>query len=160
MKAVLSLGTNMGYRENNINAALDSLALVPDLKVLRVSSIYETEPWGITHQRNFYNNVVEVETELSPNALLGVCLGIEAAMGRVRELKNGPRIIDIDVLVYENAVSDTKELQLPHPRIGERAFVLVPLKELYDDLNVLGISYKNFYENLSNTDIANKVEKS
>lgn len=160
MKAVLGIGTNMGNRAENINSAVESLSLVPGVSVLRVSDLYETTPWGITQQRNFYNNVVEIETELSPNALLGACLGIEAAMGRVRELKNGPRIIDIDVLVYEDAVSDTKELQLPHPRIGERNFVLVPLKELYDDLNVLGISYKKFYENSSNTDMANKVKKS
>lgn len=160
MKAVLSMGSNMGYRGENLEKAMQSLSLVPGVKILRKSSVYKTSPWGLTQQRDFLNNVVEVETELSPNALLGACLGIEAAMGRVRELQNGPRIIDIDVLVYEDAVSDTKELQLPHPRIGERAFVLVPLMELYEDLNVLGISYKNAYENLSNLDIANKLEES
>lgn len=160
MKAVLGIGTNMGDRADNINSAVESLSLVPGITVLRTSDIYETEPWGFTDQPNFYNNVVEIETELTPNALLGVCLGIEAAMGRVRVFKNGPRIIDIDLLVYEGAKSDTEELRLPHPRISERAFVLVPLKDLYDDLNVLGISYKKFYENMSNTDIANKVEKS
>lgn len=159
MKAVLSIGTNIGYRGKNIKEAMRSLELVPGVKILRESSVYDTAPWGLTEQRNFFNNVVEVETELSPNALLGACLGIEAAMGRVREIENGPRIIDIDLLVYEDAVSDTKELQLPHPRIGERAFVLVPLMDLYEDLNVLGISYKNAYENLLNIDIANKVEK-
>ena len=160
MKAVLGIGTNMGDRADNINSAVESLSLVPGITVLRISDIYETEPWGFTDQPDFYNNVVEIETELTPNALLGVCLGIEAAMGRVRVFKNGPRIIDIDLLVYEGAKSDTEELRLPHPRISERAFVLVPLKDLYDDLNVLGISYKKFYENMSNTDIANKVEKS
>lgn len=160
MKAVLSMGSNMGFRGDNIKTAMESLSLVPGVKILRESSVYETSPWGLTQQREFLNNVVEVETELSPNALLGACLGIEAAMGRVREMKNGPRIIDIDILVYENAVSDTKELQLPHPRIGERMFVLVPLMDLYEDLNVLGVSYKNSYENLLKIDIANKVEKS
>lgn len=160
MKAVLGLGSNIGFRGENIKTAIKSLALVPGVKILRESSVYKTSPWGLTQQRDFYNNVVEVETELSPNALLGACLGIEAAMGRVRVLENGPRIIDIDVLVYENAVSDTKELQLPHPRIGERMFVLVPLIDLYEDLNVLGVSYKNAYENLLKIDIADKVEKS
>lgn len=159
MKAVLSIGSNIGYRGKNIKTAMKSLALVPGVKILRESAVYETSPWGLALQRNFLNNVVEVETELTPNALLGACLGIEAAMGRVREIKNGPRLIDIDLLVYENATSDTEELQLPHPRIGERAFVLVPLMDLYEDLNVLGISYKNAYENLLNIDIANKVEK-
>ena len=160
MKAVLGIGTNIGDRYKNIEDAYGSLSLVPGITILRKSSVYETEPWGYTDQPNFYNSVVEIETTLSPNALLGVCLGIEGAMGRVRQFKNGPRIIDIDVLVYEGAVSDTPELQLPHPRIGERAFVLVPLKELYDDMNVLGVLYKKFYDDMSNTDIANKVEKS
>lgn len=160
MKAVLGLGTNIGDRYKNIEEALECLSLVPGIKVLRTSSVYETEPWGYKEQRSFYNSVAEIETTLTPDALLGVCLGIEAGMGRVREFKNGPRIIDIDVLVCEGVSSDTEELMLPHPRIGERAFVLIPLKELYDDMNVLGILYKNSYENMSNTDIANKVEKS
>ena len=160
MKAVLGLGTNIGDRYKNIEEALECLSLVPGIKVLRTSSVYETEPWGYKEQRSFYNSVAEIETTLTADALLGVCLGIEAGMGRVREFKNGPRIIDIDVLVCEGVSSDTKELMLPHPRIGERAFVLIPLKELYDDMNVLGILYKNSYENMSNTDIANKVEKS
>ena len=160
MKAVLGLGTNIGDRYKNIEDAMECLTLVPGIKVLRTSSVYETAPWGYTEQRSFYNSVVEIETTLTPNALLGVCLGVEAGMGRVREFKNGPRIIDIDVLVCEGVVSDTDELKLPHPRIGERAFVLVPLKELYDDMCVLGILYKNSYDDMSNTDIANKVEKS
>ena len=159
MRAVLGIGTNIGNRAENIRNATESLSLVPGVTVLRESPVYETEPWGYTEQRSFYNNVIEIDTTLSPEALLGVCLGIEAGMGRVREFKNGPRIIDIDLLVCEGAVSDTAEFQLPHPRIGERAFVLVPLKDLYEDMNVLGISYKNAYENLLNVDIANKVEK-
>ncbi len=160
MKAVLGLGTNIGDRYKNIEDALECLTLVPGIELLRTSSVYETAPWGYTEQRSFYNSVVEIETTLTPNALLGVCLGIEAGMGRIREFKNGPRIIDIDVLVCEGVISDTDELKLPHPRIGERAFVLVPLKELYDDMDVLGILYKKSYVGMSNTDIANKVEKS
>ncbi len=160
MKAVLGLGTNMGYRSDNIKLAVESLALVPGIKLLRQSSVYETTPWGITEQRDFYNSVVEIETELSPCALLGACLGIEAAMGRVRTMKNGPRIIDIDVLVYEGVTYNTPELELPHPRIGERDFVLIPLKDLYEDMNVLGISYKNSYEELVKDSTAHKVEKS
>ena len=160
MKAVLGIGTNIGDRYNNIESAIESLALIPAITVLRSSSVYETAPWGYLEQSSFYNCVVEIDTSLTPNALLGVCLGIEAAMGRVREFKNGPRIIDIDVLVYEGASSDTEELRLPHPLIGERDFVLVPLKELYDDMDVLGISYKKFYQNIVKGSTAHKVEKS
>ena len=160
MKAVLGIGTNIGDRLKNIEEAYESLSLVPGIELLRKSSVYETEPWGYVDQPNFYNTVVEIETELSPNALLGVCLGIEAAMGRVREFKNGPRVIDVDLLVYEGRTSDTRELQLPHPRIGERAFVLVPLSELFTDLNVFGNLYKKSYDALLNIDTANKVEKS
>jgi 2-amino-4-hydroxy-6-hydroxymethyldihydropteridine diphosphokinase len=160
MKAVLGIGTNIGDRRLNIENAIESLRLVPGVEVLRNSSLYETAPWGYTEQPDFYNIVTEIETTLSPSALLGVCLGIEAAMGRVREQKNGPRVIDIDVLVYEGAESNTRELILPHPRIGERDFVLVPLKELYDDMNVLGVLYKKFYENIVKCNTAHKVEKS
>ncbi len=160
MKAVLGIGTNMGNRQENIDNSLEALTLVPNINVLRSSSVYETEPWGFKEQQSFYNIVCEVETSLSPEALLGVCLGIEAGMGRVRQFKNGPRVIDIDVLVYEGEYRNTNELTLPHPRIQERAFVLVPLKDLYPDMDVLGISYKNFWENFEFCDECNKVEKS
>ncbi len=160
MKAVLGIGTNMGNRQENIDNSLEALSLVPNIDVLRVSPVYETEPWGFKEQQNFYNIVCEIETALSPEALLGVCLGIEAAMGRVRRFKNGPRVIDLDVLVYEGESRNTDELILPHPRIGERAFVLAPLRDLYPNLEVLGISYKNFYEKAEFCDECNKVEKS
>ncbi len=160
MKAVLGIGTNMGNRKENIDNSLEALALVPDVEILRVSPVYETEPWGFKEQQSFYNIVCEVETSLSPEALLGVCLGIEAGMGRIRQFKNGPRVIDLDVLVCEGETRNTNELILPHPRIQERAFVLVPLKDLYPDMNILGISYKNFCENFDFCDECNKVEKS
>ncbi len=160
MKAVLGIGTNIGDRQENIDNSLDAFSLVPGVEVLRVSDVYETEPWGFKEQQNFYNIVCEIETSLSPEALLGVCLGIEAGMGRVRQFENGPRVIDLDVLVYEEEKRNTKELILPHPRIEERAFVLVPLKDLYPDMDVLGISYKNFWENFEFCDECNKVEKS
>ncbi len=160
MKAVLGIGTNMGNKAENIKNALECLSLVPNIQVTRSSSIYETAPWGYLNQPDFYNIVCEIDTLLSPNALLGVCLGIEAAMGRIRTIKNGPRVVDIDVLLYEGAVSNTKELQLPHPRIEERDFVLVPMHELYPDMYVLGKSYKNSFEKMLNCNSAHKVEKS
>ena len=132
-KAVIGIGTNVGERHQNIKNALSSLNLLPRTKVTKTSSIYETEPWGFSEQPSFYNICVEVETSLSPHALLGALLGIEAALGRVRNFKNGPRIIDLDLLLYEDERIATGELTVPHPRIKERAFVLFPLEELYPD---------------------------
>ena len=159
MKAVIGIGTNVGDRAENIRNAVEALNLLPDVKVLRCASIYETDPWGYTEQQSFYNTVVEVETTKSPEMLLGACLGIEAGMGRVREFKNGPRVIDLDLLVFENYKNDSLHITVPHPLIGERDFVLVPLKELYGDMKVLGCSYINQYENIAKKSTAKKVKK-
>lgn len=160
MKAVIGVGTNIGDRYTNIYNAVAALDLVPGISVIRQSAVYETAPWGYTEQNSFYNNVIEVETEKSPQALLGVCLGIEAGMGRLREFKYGPRVIDLDLLFYEGAVSDTQELKLPHPLIGERDFVLVPLSELFPGMNIYGFDYRNNYEKVCKNSSAKKVEKS
>ena len=159
MKAVVGIGTNIGDRAENIRNAVEALSLLPDVKVLRCASIYETEPWGFTEQQSFYNTVVEVETDKSPEMLLGACLGIEAGMGRVREFKYGPRVIDLDLLVFENYENNSPHITVPHPLIGERDFVLVPLKELYNGMNVLGFSYIGQYENIAEKSTAKKVEK-
>ena len=160
MRAVIGIGTNMGDRYENIKNAVQALGLVPGVRVIRESSVYETEPWGYTDQPGFYNNVIEVESEKSPEALLGICLGIEAGMGRVRQFTYGPRIIDLDLLFYEDCTSDTAELVLPHPLIGERDFVLVPLKELFDTMNIYGFDYMKQYEKVCEKTSAKKVEKS
>ena len=159
MKAVIGIGTNVGDRAENIRNAVEALNLLPDVKVLRCASIYETDPWGYTEQQSFYNTVVEVETVKSPEMLLGACLGIEAGMGRVREFKNGPRVIDLDLLVFEKYKNDSQHITVPHPLIGVRDFVLVPLKELYGDMKVLGCSYINQYENIAEKSTAKKVGK-
>lgn len=159
MKAIIGIGTNIGDRYTNIKNAVSALELVPGVSVIRESSVYETEPWGYTDQNGFYNNVIEVETEKSPQALLGICLGIEAGMGRIREFKYGPRVIDLDLLFYEDSVFDTEELKLPHPLIGERDFVLVPLAELFSDMNIYGFKYKENYEKVCKNSTAKKVEK-
>ncbi len=159
MKAVIGIGTNIGDRLENITTAVDSLGLLPDVKLLRCASVYETEPWGYTEQQSFYNTVVEVETSKSPEMLLGACLGIEAAMGRVRAFRNGPRIIDLDLLVFENYENHSPDISVPHPFIGERDFVLVPLQELYEDMNVLGYVYINQYKNIAEKTSAKKLKK-
>lgn len=128
--AYIGIGTNMGDRLLNITKAIESLKLLPDTTVEAVSNIYETEPWGLKEQDDFLNGVIKINTKLSPHALLGGLLGIEAAMGRVRLIKNGPRIMDLDLLIYDDVKLDTAELKLPHPFILEREFVLKPLCEL------------------------------
>ena len=131
--AVIGIGTNTGSREENLRAAVAAAALLPSTGVIRVSSVYETEPVGFTDQPDFLNIGILLDTGLSPRALLGACLGIEAGLGRVRTIKNGPRIIDIDLLLYENEVKNTQSLVLPHPRMMERDFVLKPLLDLNFD---------------------------
>ncbi len=130
-QVVIGLGSNMGDRLKNLNTAVRALALLPSTNVIKASAVYKTAPVGMTEQEDFYNAAVLIETNLSPHSVLGACLGIEASMGRVRRQKNGPRIIDLDVLLYESFTSDSFELTLPHPRIKERAFVMVPLLDLY-----------------------------
>lgn len=154
MKAIIGIGTNIGNRKENIKNSLSSLSLVPDTKVIKISNIYETEPWGYLCQGKFLNCAAMVETSLSPQALLGVCLGIEASMGRLRKIKNGPRIIDLDLLLYENAVSDTKELKLPHPGVFNRSFVLAPVNDLVLNKTVFGYNFENDYNNCNFSDIS------
>lgn len=144
-KAYIGIGTNIGDRLHNIKAATDALAHLPGTQVLKVSDVYETEPWGYTDQDNFYNICAEIETELSPNALLGACLGIEAAFGRERPFKNAPRILDVDLLLYEGVAMNAPELILPHPRMHERAFVLVPLKDVLETLVLDNADFNDSY---------------
>ena len=129
-KAYLGIGTNIGNREENLENALMSLKLLPMTKVTAVSKVYETEPVGYADQNDFLNIAVEIETELTAQNLLGACLGIEAGLGRIREIKNGPRIIDVDLLLYDNEEYNTPTLVLPHPRMFERDFVLQPLLDI------------------------------
>lgn len=131
--AYLGLGSNVGNREQHIGQALSKLA-APDLRIARVSSVYETEPVGFTAQRSFLNLVAEIETELFPMQLLARIAKIEQALGRVRTVPNGPRTIDVDILLYARAVILSARLEVPHPRMAERRFVLVPLAELAPEL--------------------------
>jgi 2-amino-4-hydroxy-6-hydroxymethyldihydropteridine diphosphokinase len=129
----LSLGSNLGDRNANLRAAVERLG-APDLRVLRVSPIYETEPVDNTDQGWFLNLVVEAETTLFPLQLLARTQKIERALGRVRTVPKGPRTIDIDILLYGTAVMHTGKLEIPHPRLAERRFVLAPLHDLAPEL--------------------------
>lgn len=134
MKPVyLGLGSNVGDSETLLRSALDRLN-GPDLKLLRVSSLYETEPVGLREQRWFLNLVAEFETDLFPKQLLHRIEKIERDLGRKRTVRNGPRTIDIDILLYGNSVVSTEELEIPHPRYRDRRFTLAPLTELNPEL--------------------------
>jgi 2-amino-4-hydroxy-6-hydroxymethyldihydropteridine diphosphokinase len=128
----LALGTNLEKRSSNLVTACNELKKFVTIK--RISHIYETPPWGITDQPKFLNQVLEVTTDLSPQELLTAAKEIEARMGRVPGEKYGPRLIDIDILIYGCHEVSSPNLTIPHPRMAERAFVLVPLNELVPDL--------------------------
>lgn len=131
--AFVALGSNMGNGEENIKSAASALGLVPGITMERLSPVYETTPWGYEAQHNFSNACIKLAVDISPEALLGVCLGIEAGMGRAREFRNGPRIIDLDLILYEGEERNTDELKLPHPGMKDRDFVLVPLYDIADE---------------------------
>ena len=138
--AYLGLGGNLGPVAATIAEALRLLGETPGIRVVRRSGLYRTPPWGDTDQPAFVNGAALVETDLPPAALLERCLEVETALGRVRAQRWGPRTIDIDVLAYNDIVRDDTRLTLPHPRITERAFVLVPLAEIAPDLVIAGNS--------------------
>ncbi len=137
----LGLGANVGHRRANIALALELLH-ARGADVRGVSSVYETTPVGFARQPWFLNLACAVETSLAPLDLLRVAKGIEAALGRAPSPPNGPRVIDIDILLYDDLVVDSREVTVPHPRMSERAFVLAPLADLAPDLRhpLLGVT--------------------
>lgn len=128
-RAFLGLGSNLGDRREQLRAAVGSLP-----GVIAVSDVYETDPVGGPEQGRFLNIVVEIDTDLDPRALLGLCHRIESAAGRVRDVRWGPRTLDVDILWVDGVTVDDADLQIPHPRMWERRFVLEPLAELAPDL--------------------------
>jgi len=130
MKAYIGLGSNLGDREAMIRIAIDDLARLPGTRVLRASSLYDTEPVGDEEQPRFLNAVAEIDTELTARQLLWNLLLIEKRLGRVRSHRYGPRTIDLDLLTYGHLVIDEPDLQVPHPEMAKRSFVLVPLLEI------------------------------
>ena len=134
----LALGSNLGDRLANLRTAI--AALPPSVVVRQSSPVYETPPWGLTDQPAFLNMVVKAETRLEPAALLATLKRIEQELGRAPTIRWGPRVIDMDILFYDDLVLETPEATIPHPRLHERAFVLVPLADIAPDLRhpVLG----------------------
>ena len=131
----LCLGGNLGDRMAALTEALQLLDATPGMVRVACSSVYETEPWAVADQPNFLNLVVAYETTLSPADLLAACKFVEATVGRTPSFRWGPRLIDVDILLYGDQVVGSAEpdLQIPHPRMSQRAFVLVPLAEMIPD---------------------------
>jgi 2-amino-4-hydroxy-6-hydroxymethyldihydropteridine diphosphokinase len=128
----LALGTNLGRRLDNLRAALQGLA--PTVQLLSASPVYETPPWGYLDQPAFLNQVIHASTALLPLDLLGFLKRMEERLGRRPSVHYGPRLIDLDILLYDDLQIETPALTIPHPRLAERAFVLVPLADLAPDL--------------------------
>lgn len=139
----LSLGGNLGDPAKAMAQALQALDAHPDCAMTAVSSLYRTPPWGKLDQPDFLNAAAELRTTLSPRAVLDLCLATERALKRVRAERWGPRLIDIDILAYGARTIREEGLELPHPRLGERAFVLVPLAEIAPDLVIEGRSVRD-----------------
>ena len=137
----IGLGSNLGNRQENIRLAIDKINRLKNTKVTKSSSIIETEPAGCPPQGRFLNAVAEIQTSLSAQELLNSLQRIEKELGRVRTVKNGPRTIDLDILLFEGQNINEKDLIIPHPRIKEREFVLAPLREIAPQ-----IVKKLFYE--------------
>jgi len=149
----LALGTNLGDRFANLKAAQE--ALPPKVQVGCLSPIYETLPWGYAEQPNFLNQVLQASTTLRPAGLLKYLKTLEKRLGRTPAVRYGPRLIDIDILFYDELVLQTPALTIPHPRLHERAFILVPLAALAPELvhPSLGCSIKSLLEKADTSSI-------
>jgi 2-amino-4-hydroxy-6-hydroxymethyldihydropteridine diphosphokinase len=137
-KAYIALGTNLGERLNNLRCSLDMLSSGMRISVKAVSAVYETAPVGGPEQGSYLNACAAVDTDLAPAELLTAMLNVEQMMGRVREERWGPRNIDLDLLVFEDVIMKSPFLEIPHPRITGRDFVLVPLNDIAPDLIIPG----------------------
>jgi 2-amino-4-hydroxy-6-hydroxymethyldihydropteridine diphosphokinase len=137
--AYISLGSNIGNRYDNLVNAINQLVSYPVIRLVNISSVYETDPVGYVDQDLFLNMVIKVQTSLSALELLDLCLKIEVELGRKREIKWGPRTIDLDILTFNQENIESEKLHVPHPRMLERAFVLVPLVEIDENLRLPGV---------------------
>ena len=140
MRAYVGVGANLGDREQTIRRAIEMLAAQPEVDVVGISTLRETEPWGPVQQPPYLNGAVALDTELDPRDLLDLLLDVERSLGRDRatEVRFGPRTLDLDLLVHGSIVQDEPGLTLPHPRLHERRFALEPLADLEPELVVPG----------------------
>jgi len=148
----LGLGSNVGDRKKNIRTAIDYISTNNKINVLKLSSIYESPPWGYKNQENFYNQVIRIETQLEPYELLVFIKSIEKKMGRQTTIKWGPRNIDIDILIFDDIIIKGDFLNIPHRYLLKRCFWLVGLCEIDKNLNILGESVHLLLEREVNRD--------
>ncbi|WP_164670645.1 2-amino-4-hydroxy-6-hydroxymethyldihydropteridine diphosphokinase [Virgibacillus doumboii] len=153
-RAYVALGSNIEPREEYLADALQMLDSNDKIITVKKSSIYQTAPVGYTDQGDFLNMVVEIDTSLPSEELLDFCQYVERHLGRKRDIRFGPRTIDLDILVYNQENSKTERLTIPHPRMHKRAFVLIPLHEIVPDLQLTDSSktVSNYIEELSESD--------
>jgi 2-amino-4-hydroxy-6-hydroxymethyldihydropteridine diphosphokinase len=142
--AFIGLGSNIGDRYHYLVQAINLLEKNPSVQLVNISSVYETEPVGYEDQDLFLNMVIEVTTDLTAAELLTNCMGVEQELGRKREMKWGPRTIDLDILLYNQENIETEELVVPHPRMLERAFVMVPLLEISPNIRLSGLDHSQY----------------
>lgn len=138
-KAYIALGSNINPRYTYLKQAREKLIQSKEVKITKISSIYETVPVGYTEQGNFLNMVIKIETKLTPFDLLMHCQSVERLLGRKREQKWGPRTLDLDILLFNHENIETTQLILPHPRMHERAFVLIPMADVNAKIKIPGI---------------------
>jgi 2-amino-4-hydroxy-6-hydroxymethyldihydropteridine diphosphokinase len=157
-RVYLSLGSNLGDRAGNLQVAIN--ALRQEMRITAVSSLYETEPVGVLDQPSFYNLALAVQTDLAPANLLATIKCIEWEVGRRPTIRWGPRIVDIDILLYGDLVLDTPQLVIPHPEMPNRAFVLVPLAEIAPDAihPTLGTSMAELRDQVPGLDTVRRVK--
>lgn len=135
-QAFIALGSNLQNPQAQVERALQTIANAANIKLIKASSLYKTAPVGYDNQPDFINAVAQIETDLSPTALLHTLLEIETQHGRERPFPNAPRVLDLDVLLYENIEINTPELTLPHPRMHVRGFVMLPLAEIAPKIGI------------------------
>ncbi|WP_432663498.1 2-amino-4-hydroxy-6-hydroxymethyldihydropteridine diphosphokinase [Wukongibacter baidiensis] len=152
-KAYLGLGSNIGDTKENIDSAIDILKSHEKIEVTKVSSYYETEPVGYEDQDWFLNVVLEIDTTLKPYELLELCNLIEEKLKRKRIVRWGPRTIDVDILLYEGFESEDEKLTIPHPRMTERAFVMIPLNEITSEIKINDKSISEILKSLDGEEI-------
>ncbi len=158
-RVLLSIGSNLSHRMRRCKEAIEKLRMEEGITVVRCSSFYETSPWGRKDQPDFINAAVEVETELSPFELLGLVKNMEIELGREEGERWGPRIIDLDIILWEDKIIDNRELKIPHPEMHRRRFVLEPLCEIAPERvhPILGRTVRELLHGCEDTEKVRKV---